>query len=132
MVRLAFTLIRNSAEAEEVVQDSFVDVHRRLDEIRQPGAYLRTAVVSHCRSALRRRRTMAAPRPLRPDDLTPDAGTLWDALDVLSDDQRIVVVLKFYGGYRASEIARLTGHPAATVRSHLRRGLEALRKELDP
>jgi len=32
MVRLAFTLIGNNAEAEEVVQDSFVEISRRLNE----------------------------------------------------------------------------------------------------
>ncbi len=57
MVRLAYTLVGNNAEAEELVQDSFAEVHRRRDEIRQPGAYLRTSVVSRSRSLLRRRST---------------------------------------------------------------------------
>ena len=62
--------------------------------------------------------------------LASDAGELWDVLDKLPEDQRIAVVLRYYGGYRASEIAKITDTPAATVRSHLRRGLTALRKEL--
>jgi DNA-directed RNA polymerase specialized sigma24 family protein len=41
------------------------------------------------------------------------------------------VVLRYYGGYRASEIARIVDMPAATVRSHIRRGLALLRKELE-
>ena len=57
MVRLAYTLVGNNAEAEDLVQDSFVEVSRRVSEIRKPGAYLRSAVVSRCKSALRRRRT---------------------------------------------------------------------------
>ncbi len=56
---------------------------------------------------------------------------MWDVLGRLTEDQRIAVVLRYYGGYRASEIAAITDIPAATVRSHLRRGLAALRKELD-
>ena len=59
MVRLAYTLVGSNAEAEDLVQDSFVEVARRLDEIRKPGAYLRSAVVSRCRSVLRRRRVFA-------------------------------------------------------------------------
>jgi DNA-directed RNA polymerase specialized sigma24 family protein len=43
MVRLAYTLVGSNAEAEDLVQDSFVEVSRRLDEIRKPGAYLRCA-----------------------------------------------------------------------------------------
>ena len=118
-------------DAEDLVQDSFVEVARRLDEIRKPGAYLRSAVVSRCRSVLRRRRVMALHPPEPPAGLASAAGELWDVLGELPEDQRIAVVLKYYGGYRASEIARMLDVPGATVRSHLRRGLTALRKELD-
>lgn len=131
MVRLAFTLVGTTAEAEDLVQDSFVEVSRRLSQIDKPGAYLRSAVVSRCRSALRRRRVIASNPPEAPGSLTSDAGELWDVLGKLSEDQRIAVVLRYYGGYRASEIASIVDMPAATVRSHLRRGLSALREELD-
>jgi RNA polymerase sigma factor (sigma-70 family) len=131
MVRLAYTLVGSNAEAEDLVQDSFVEVARRLDEIRKPGAYLRSAVVSRCRSALRRRRVMARHPPEPPAGLADSAGDLWDVLGKLPEDQRIAVVLKYYGGYTASEIAKIVDMPGATVRSHLRRGLTALRKELD-
>lgn len=131
MVRLAYTLVGSNAAAEDVVQESFVEVARRLDEIRNPGAYLRIAVVSRCRSVLRRRRVMALHPPEPPAGLTSDAGELWDVLGKLPEDQRIVVVLKYYGGYRASEIASIVDMPGATVRSHLHRGLKALREELD-
>jgi RNA polymerase sigma factor (sigma-70 family) len=131
MVRLAYTLVGSNAEAEDLVQDSFVDVAKRLDEIRTPGAYLRSAVVSRCRSALRRRRVMSMHPPEPPAGLADSAGELWDVLGKLPEDQRIAVVLRYYGGYKASEIAKIVDMPGATVRSHLRRGLTALRKELD-
>jgi RNA polymerase sigma factor (sigma-70 family) len=136
MVRLAFTLIGNNAEAEEVVQDSFVEISRRLTEpgttIREPGGYLRSVVVSRCRSLLRRRRLTQQHPPERPTDLTPEAEPLWDVLHTLPEHQRIAVVLKYFCGYRAAEIAKITDQPAATVRSHLRRAMAALRKELTP
>lgn len=131
MVRLAYTLVGSNAEAEDLVQDSFVEMARRLDEIRTPGAYLRSAVVSRCRSALRRRRVMSMHPPEPPGGLADSAGELWDVLGRLPEDQRIAVVLRYYGGYKASEIAKIVDMPGATVRSHLRRGLTALRKELD-
>jgi RNA polymerase sigma factor (sigma-70 family) len=131
MVRLAYTLVGSNAEAEDLVQDSFVEVAGRMDEIRKPGAYLRSAVVSRCRSALRRRRVMSMHPPEPPAGLANDAGELWDVLSKLPEDQRIAVVLRYYGGYKASEIAKIVDMPGATVRSHLRRGLTALRKELD-
>ena len=131
MVRLAFTLVGSNAEAEDLVQDSFVEVSRRLSEIRKPGAYLRSAVVSRCRSALRRRRVMEQHGPEPPAALSHEAGELWGVLAKLTEDQRIAVTLRYYGGYRASEIAKIVDRPAATVRSHLRRGLATLRRELE-
>ena len=130
MVRLAYTLLGSNAEAEEIVQDSFVEVHRRWPEIRKPGAYLRCTVVSRCRSALQRRK-MRRPQTVGEPSVSASAGELWDVLGRLSDGQRLAVVLRYYGGYAASEIAAMLEMPAATVRSHLRRGLAALKKELE-
>lgn len=130
MVQLAYTLVSSNAEAEEIVQDSFVEISQRLDQVRRPGAYLRTIVVSRCRSALRRRRLTHQHPPARPPDLPPDVAPLWDVLQQLSEQQRIAVVLRYYCGYRSSEIAQILDQPAATVRSHLRRALRVLKKEL--
>jgi RNA polymerase sigma factor (sigma-70 family) len=130
MVRLAFTLVGTNAEAEEIVQDSFVAVARRFSELRQPGAYLRQVVVHGCQSVLRRRRLVQHREPAPPQGLTPEADLLWDVLGHLSEPQRIAVVLRYYGDLRASEIAAVLDMPSATVRSHLRRALAALRKEL--
>lgn len=130
MIRLAYTLVGNAAEAEEVVQDGFVDVYRRFGEIRRPGAYLRTAVVNNCRSLLRRRRVFAVDRPDPPGGLDLGACELWDVLGRLSEDERIAVTLRYFGRYRAVEIARLVDAPPSTVRSRIRRGLHKLRREL--
>jgi RNA polymerase sigma factor (sigma-70 family) len=130
MVRLAYTLLGSTLEAEEIVQDSFVEVHRRWPELLKPGAYLRCTVVSRCRSALRRRR-MRPPHPIEEPSVSGSTGELWDVLARLSDEQRIAVVLRYYGGYQASDIAAMLEMPAATVRSHLRRGLATLKKELE-
>lgn len=130
MVRLAYTLLASNGEAEEIVRDSFIEVYRRWHEIRKPGAYLRCAVVSRCRSALQRRK-MRPPYPVEEPCVSAPASELWDVLRRLSDDQRIAVVLRYYGGYAASDIAAMLDIPGATVRSHLRRGLATLRKELE-
>ena len=130
MVRLAYSLIGDNARAEEVVQDGFVDVIRAGETLRRPGAYLRTAVVNRCRSELRRRRVRELHPPPPPDDLSAGAGELWDVLDKLTEDQRIAIVLKYHGGYRAPEIAKMMDISASTVRYHLRQGLAALREEL--
>ena len=130
MIRLAYTLVGNASEAEEVVQDAFLDVYRCFGEIDRPGAYLRTAVVNNCRTLLRRRRVFAIGQPEPPSQLDPESRELWDVLDRLTEDERIAVTLRYYGRYRASEIARLVDEPPSTVRSRIRSGLRKLREEL--
>lgn len=55
MVRMATLLVESAAMAEEIVQDSFIAVRERWNEIDRPGAYLRTTVVNGCSASLRRR-----------------------------------------------------------------------------
>ena len=132
MLRLAYTITGDHERAEEIVQDGFVDVYRSLDDLREPAAYLRVCVVNRCRSELRRRRVRELHPPEPPSDLTDFTDGLWDVLDHLTEDQRIAVVLKYYGRYRSSEIAELMEISASTVRYHLREGLRVLKKELEP
>jgi len=52
------------------------------------------------------------------------------ALDRLSDPQRRVLLLRYYGQFTFAEIAAITGCPLNTTLSHCHRGLETLRKLL--
>lgn len=54
------------------------------------------------------------------------------ALLRLSDEQRAALHLHYWLGHTVAEIGRLLGLPAGTVKSHLHRGRERLRKELEP
>lgn len=53
------------------------------------------------------------------------------AINSLGGDMRMAVVLRYYGGLDANEIGKALDVPAATVRTRLRRGLIALRAQLD-
>ena len=132
MLRLAYTVIGDDGRAEEIVQDGFMDVYRSFDDLREPAAYLRVCVVNRCRSELRRRRVRELHPPQPPPDLTDFTDDLWDVLRHLTEDQRITVVLKYYGRFRSPEIARIMEVAPSTVRYHLREGLRVLKKELEP
>ena len=54
-------------------------------------------------------------------DRTAEASELWEAVARLPEKLRTAVHLYYAEGCRAEEIARLTGVPAATVRTRLRR-----------
>lgn len=132
MLRLAYTVTGDHERAEEIVQDGFIDTYRSLGELREPAAYLRVCVVNRCRSELRRRRVRELHPPDPRADLSEFADDLWGVLDHLTEDQRIAVVLKYYGRFRSSEIARIMEITPSTVRYHQREGLRALKKELEP
>ena len=54
-----------------------------------------------------------------------------EAMDGLSDQQQVAIYLKFIHGYKISEIADLMCLAQGTVKTHISRGLEALRKVLE-
>jgi RNA polymerase sigma-70 factor (sigma-E family) len=143
MVRLATGLVDDVASAEDVVQDAFSAMYRRLDQIRDHSAavgYLRTAVVNAARSALRRRG--AARRHLRlvnaeesePADDASMRSAEHDlartALRGLPDRQREVLTLRYLADLSDEEIARTLGIGEGGVRSAASRGLATLRRTL--
>jgi RNA polymerase sigma-70 factor (ECF subfamily) len=50
----------------------------------------------------------------------------------LPEEQRRAISLSFYAGYSYSEVAGILGVPLGTVKSRMRRGLEGLRRGLEP
>lgn len=148
--RIAFFLSRNSGDAEEIVQDTFIDLLRVLPRYRLQGparfeTYLYRLAVNRCRVHLRRRpppsvdwdevtdRLEALPSP-RIDDNPENAFLgreqallLWRAVNRLPDIQRMVVVLRYQGDLSYEEIAQVLGVPVGTVKSRLHQAHQALR-----
>jgi RNA polymerase sigma-70 factor (sigma-E family) len=143
LVHLASLLVRDTATAEEVVQDSFVAMHggwQRLRDADKALAYLRQSVVNRSRSVLRHRTAAGShlqQAPPDPPDAGPEARGLLEqpaaaaALRGLPERQREAIVLRYYGGLPEGEIADAMGISRGAVRSHTARGLSALRAALD-
>ncbi|MEM7271929.1 MAG: sigma-70 family RNA polymerase sigma factor [Actinomycetota bacterium] len=134
MVRLAFVLLRNQADAEETVQDAFLDLQARWRTVLNPPGYLRTSVVNGARrrmsrSANRRQIIQARLAPQRVDG-EPANEYLVDILDALPEQHRTAIVLAYYLGLPANEIAEVMGCRPGTAKSLIHRGLKRLRKEL--
>jgi len=135
MLRVAALLTGSVDIAEDVVQDAFVSVHDRWDQIERPGAYLRTTVVNGCRMVLRHRRVEERHRSgadLRAVEELPERLVdLRDAVSRLGERQRVVVVLRYFVDLPDHEIAEVLGCRPSTVRSLARRATAVLRKELE-
>jgi RNA polymerase sigma-70 factor (sigma-E family) len=144
LVRLAVLLVDDLQTAEDVVQDAFAGYLARLRKARDVDealAYLHTAVVNRCRSALRRRRTARAyvpPRDVEPDGpsgrliLAEEHREVLNALRLLPTRQREVLVLRYWSGLSEAQIAETLGISRGTVKSTASRALDALEHALGP
>jgi RNA polymerase sigma-70 factor, ECF subfamily len=153
----AFRILGNAAQAQDVVQDVFLRVWRRpgtFDAKRgELGSYLRLMARSRALDLWRegqaagrasdRLKVVVAAAEERPDDRPSDAAerddhrrAIREALRGLPAAQREALVLAYWGGLTADEIARRSDVPLGTAKSRIRLGLTKLRDEcgsrLDP
>lgn len=145
LLRLVGRDVRRSAEAEEIVQDAFLHLHRSAADFRQ-GARLRpwlmTIALNLKREHFRRRsRRPEAPLELdgRQDPVAASprilerrhARTQIDrALSSLPENQREVIVLHWFGGLSFREVAGAVGASVSAVKVRAHRGYTAMRESL--
>jgi RNA polymerase sigma factor (sigma-70 family) len=135
---LALAITGNVAEAEDAYQTALEQAWRGWASLRDRNsapAWLATICARSARRSRRIRRRLAA-RQVSADRGDPLGEVmLWDpglgsALMTLTARQRAVVALHYGQGYTLDEVGRLLGCRGGTVRSHLNRALEHLRKGL--
>ncbi len=138
---LALRILRDRTEAEDVVQEVFVQIWRqagRFDPSRgSPEAWICTMARTRALDRLRRRASRredpsdAAPGVTEPPN-TEQALAVRKALDTLSADQRSALELAYYEGLTQTEIAAKLGQPLGTVKTRIRTALIRLRDVLGP
>ena len=141
LLRVAYLLLGERHSAEDAVQTTLMRTLRHWRDARaNPKAYSRAVLVNICRdrwrSAQRRRETLTAPgcleeRPSAPAPGSPvDYMVLRDALGTLPDQQREVLVLRYYLDLSVPDTATALGIPEGTVKSATSRALDRLRQYL--
>ena len=134
VVSQIFAMTGNLAESEDSVQEAYARAWQRWADVQRygdPEAWIRTVAyrlsVSAWRKSVNRRTAhhRAAAAPELPG-LSPDHLTLVSALRRISAEQRRAIVLYHLVGLTITEVARETGTPEGTVKSHLSRGRKAL------
>jgi RNA polymerase sigma-70 factor (ECF subfamily) len=142
-VRVAYSVLRNRTDAEDVAQEAFVRAYRRFRSLRDRERFRPWLVRTTWRLALdwkrgqkrrdRREDGMARVAPpvgdAERDAVARDRSVrLWAAIDELPDKYRLVIVLSAIEGHGIREVGALLGLPDGTVKSRLfeaRRRLEA-------
>lgn len=131
MVRLAHLVCGSESVGEEIAQEAFLALRQRWDDVADPDAYVRSAVINRARTASRRAaRERPGAVPERGLDLTPETDAVWHVLRRLPERQRAAVVLRYYEDLPDPEVAELLGCRPATVRSLIHRALARLEEVL--
>ena len=148
---LAFRVLNDSAEAQDVVQDVFLQIwHKAAAYDTSRGSVFawaatltRNRAIDRVRMRKRRADLLAESAPdLQPASAGYDgdsAGSLWAsekagavraALASLAPDQQKAVELAFFSGLTQQEIATRLNEPLGTIKARIRRGLLRLRETL--
>ncbi len=137
LLRMAFLLTRNRADAEDLVQSALAKTYQAWDRIKDRNAldgYVRRAMVNTHISWWRRRRLEEFPTDDIPDRAVADhagdseiSDALQRALDRLPSRMRAAVVLRYYEDMTEAEVAQALGISQGTVKSTVSRAVAKLR-----
>ncbi len=138
--RLAITMLRDRAEAEDAVQEATLRAWRAIGRLRPDSnvrAWFLTIVANHCRSQLRSRwwSVIRLPDTERQaaagaDDVAIGRSDLARALGRLSPDDRLAVYLRYYEDLSIEEVAAVTRSSVSAARSRVSRAIGRLRLQM--
>jgi len=144
-VRVAYSVVRNRQDAEDVAQEAFARAYRRFGELRDRERFRAWLVrmtwrlaLDHRRSHKRRQARDDAAMAVTPrtGDLEADtmarerSARLWRAIDELPERLRVVIVLAAIEGHGIKDVAALLGVAEGTIKSRLFEARHALHDKL--
>jgi RNA polymerase sigma-70 factor (ECF subfamily) len=145
LYRYLLSLVGARQPAEDVLQETFIRVYRKLGWLRDPALFrpwaYRIATREAFRHMKRERRwaeqsrdeeaLKALPAPPAREEFAPElSARLRETVEGLSPASRAAVVLYYLHEMSLEETADVLGLPVGTVKSRLAYGLEALRRRL--
>src|SRR5215467_5939549 len=134
IVRHAFALTADLAEAEDIAQEAFARAWQRWSAVSRcdsPEAWVRR-VASNLAASRWRRLRVARSAAIHPaaerhhPEISPDTVALVAGLRKLPERQRLVLVLHYLGDCTVEQIAAELGCPVGSVKGWLSRGRAAL------
>ena len=149
---LAWRMLGNREDAQDVVQETFLSVYKSASSLRDPGSFptwLYQIALNHCRARMRDRASTltlnASPSSSSNEEeefpaiASParNGGDALETIDIirkalagLSEDHRTAIVLKEYLGLSLEELASVMDCPLSTAKSRLYHGLRGVQRNL--
>lgn len=134
--RLAFSYVRDSETAMDLVQDAIVKAIQNMHTLRQPDrlkTWFYRILVNECLMYLRKNRKLLPTQSLEQELAAPEQGNqdLHEAISQLPPHLRTIILLRFFEDMKLEEIARITRTNLSTVKSRLYKALKLLRLEME-
>ena len=132
ILRLAYSYLHNSGDAEDVLQDTliqFLKAEPVFESGIQEKAWLLRVAANLSKNRIRYNKVRDADQlqeTLAAEERA-DLSFVWEAVKSLPRPYREVLHLFYYEGCSSAEISSILGIKEATVRTHLRRGRERLK-----
>lgn len=138
--RVAYAVLRQREDAEDVAQEAFIRAHRNFARLRHRESFRAWLVRTTWRLALDRQRAnrrrvrrdsefARGVTDARPADPTV-ADQIWRAVDALPEKLRLAIILAGIHGHDLRTVANLLGVPEGTVKSRLFQARERIRETL--
>ena len=143
MYNTSLRILNHEAEAEDVMQESFLDAFRKLDEYKGEGSFggwLRRIVVNNSIDTLKKRKEFVPLENNLPEPDDDSSGAMESieyrveeikkALPLLPEDYRVILSLLLFEGYDHEEIAQILNISNNVSRTRFFRAKERLLKIL--
>lgn len=136
MYRLAYYYLGNAQDAEDVVGETVIKAYEKFASLRKKEAFkswIFAILINQCMTFLRKK-TVKGTSELKEEPSfeanLEDKAVAEELLSVLSEEERQIVVLSVFGGYKGEEIARILHIKHGTVRTKYRRALKKMERYL--
>lgn len=140
MYNLAYRILNNREDAEDILQESFIECFRSIQTFRFEstfGAWLKKIIVNKCINHIKKKRidlTLVDNLPPVIDEEEEvqeyETGKIFKGIEMLPDGYRIILTLYLLEGYDHSEISQILGITESTSKSQYSRAKEKLRNLL--
>lgn len=132
LYRLAFYYLGNVQDAEDAVQKTALSACEHFGKLKKEESFrpwIFKILVNCCRKHWRQKKKQERPVE-RPGNFCEAVRSsqmeIEELLNSLTEEERLIVTLTVFGGYKGQEIARILNKNHSTVRSKYRRALKKL------
>lgn len=132
---VAFTILKNEVDAQDAVCNAILKAYEHLDQLKDEKKFKPWIITITRNEALQlNRKRMELPGDGKVEAMLPPVSDsyneLWDVVQSLSEEYRMVIVLFYYNDLSLKEISKMLEIPVGTVKSRLNRGREQIKQAL--